>query len=478
MEIKMPSFFKFWESSKSLDRKPVTVERTNIDGIEENEDGSYFYTLSGLNNFIDRMGADVRIDMSTLIGKRKALLTCTPFASVIDKCGSMFSIGNFYVQDADGDEHNSPKNKDGKTDSLYQKYESVRKLLRQPNALQSGRQFNKQVEINLKTFGYCAIYIFRSIPSELPLAMWIIPPEIFKAELTGSLWMQSELSGIIKKAYIEWGGKQIELEEHEYFIISDANAIVSPNGDNLAYQSKIDSLTEPVSNWMAQMRARGTLIVDGGPKGIICDDSGGDIYGNSSLDSKEQDNLNSKFKKRFGIVNKLYSILVTTAKLKWVPITANTKDLMLHDEDDKCRDTIADTIGINTNLVKADSKYENQASSEKAAYQNLIIPDAENYTEALTRALNQDGVFIKLDYTHVSALQENKADSARAFSLASTAARNLYNDKILTLTEVRKELANYIDINPDEPEGKFKAGEVTNQNQQQQQNSEEDGGIE
>ena len=96
------------------------------------------------------------------------------------------------------------------------------------------------------------------------------------------------MSEIISKAYISWGGIDVVLEEGDYFIISDGQANISPNKDELKYSTVVDSLSDPVNNWIAQMSARGTLIVDGGFKGIICDNSGGDIYGNSSLSPKSK----------------------------------------------------------------------------------------------------------------------------------------------------------------------------------------------
>lgn len=40
--------------------------------------------------------------------------------------------------------------------------------------------------------------------------MWIIPPELFHLETTGNLLgIETELSGIIKKTWIDWGGEQL-----------------------------------------------------------------------------------------------------------------------------------------------------------------------------------------------------------------------------------------------------------------------------
>ena len=87
----------------------------------------------------------------------------------------------------------------------------------------------------------------------------------------------------------------------------------------------------------------------------------------------------------------------------------------------------------------------------------MIIPDSENYSEALTRAIVEEGIIIKLDYTHISCLQEDKQNSARAFFLTTSTISKLYNDGLITDIESRKEIANLIDINPDKPEGQYKS---------------------
>lgn len=75
----------------------------------------------------------------------------------------------------------------------------------------------------------------------------------------------------------------------------------------------------------------------------------------------------------------------------------------------------------------------------------------------MTRAIVEEGIIIKLDYTHISCLQEDKQNSARAFSLTTSAISKLYNDGLITDIETRKEIANLIDINPDKPEGQYKS---------------------
>ena len=432
-----------WEAKKSLSMAG------NVNSVEKDSTGNIWYLNSMYRGLSDLLkNGKPNIDMGSLPGKRLALKACIPFASVVDRCGSMFANGRFYVTDKSDNEHL------GRGDN---KYNRVRNLLNRPNPIQSGKQFNKQVEICLKTFGFCPIYILRGLRSDIPSSMWIIPPELFHIEIDRYVWTKSKTEDLVKKAWIEWNGQEINLETYEYFIVSDAIADTTHTDGRLYYNHVTDSLSPAINNWISQMMARGTLIVDGGPKGILCDDSGGDVYGNSSLNSKEAENLNKKFKEKYGIVGKLFSILVTTAKVKWVPITGNADDLKLYEEETECRNAICNAIGINPNVFVSDSTYENQKGAKRDAYQDLIMPDAENYCEALTAAIvGGEDIVIRLDYSHVSALQEDKKSAASALSLAATAIRNLYNDKILTLSESRKEMANYVDIDPDNPEGEFK----------------------
>lgn len=438
----------FWKPKKNVGLKSLSMAG-NVNAVEKDEAGNIWYmnVLSkGLRQVME--GKSEVLDMLNLVDKRRALIACTPFATVIERCGSMFSNGKFYVTDKDGNEH---------LDNEKGKYSKIRSLLKHPNPIQSGRQFNKQVEITLKTFGFCPIYTFRALRSEVPVSMWIIPPELFHVEIDPNIWKKSKLEDIVKKAWIMWGNENIHLENDEYFIVSDANADVSMSRQELSYNHVTDSLSKPINNWIAQMIARGTLIVDGGPKGVLCNNANGDIYGDSSLNPGEVDRLNENFKRKYGIVGKLFSILVTTANVKWVPITGNSEDLKLHQEDKECRNAICNALGINPNVLISDSTYDNQNGAKRDAYQDLVIPDSENYCEALTKAIARDDeIVIRLDYSHISVLQEDKKNAASALSLVSNAIRNLYNDGIITLVESRREVANYIDIDPNDPEGDYK----------------------
>lgn len=374
--------------------------------------------------------------------KRAALEVCQPFAMVMDKCGTLMKNGKLYVTDKNGNEKPA--------------YKDIVDLLKKPNVFQNEKSFLKNIEINLKTFGYCPIYLLRALSKDLPKTMTPIPPELFHLEGTGKAFSQTDIKDIIKRAYITWGNKEIELGKEEYIVIYDS--VVSypaQEGEEITFYTPVNSLSPHTRNYMAQIIGRGNLIVNGGPKGILYGNDTSEL-GNAALTEKEANDLNSKFKRKFGIVNKLYEIMVTNKKVGWVTIGSNTQQMMLHDEDKACAKDIANTVGLQPDMFSGDAKYDNKEMSERASYQDLIIPDSENIAQTLTEGICPPGAFIKIDFSHVSCLQEDISRMSTALSSASNAIKSLYDSRLITFDEGRMELSKYIDIDPEKPKGEFK----------------------
>ena len=166
--------------------------------------------------------------------------------------------------------------------------------------------------------------------------------------------------------------------------------------------------------------------------------------------------LIGKYNGKFGIVNKLYEIMVTNKKVGWINIGANTQQLMLHEEGASCLNEIANTFGLQPDMFSQGATFDNKEAAKKAAYQDLIIPDSELIAQALTYGICPEGVYIKIDFSHVSCLQEDKASNAQSLSNAATAVGNLVNWGLITPDEARLELSNYLDIDPEKPLGDYK----------------------
>lgn len=381
-------------------------------------------------------------DMSTNAGKALALRVVQPFAMVADRAGSMMRNGNYYVVDKNGNEKSS--------------YADIVNLLNKPNLLQDGKSFLKQIEVYLKVFGFCPIFCLRAVKSDLPKAMVIIPPELFHVEGNSNLFTARNYEDIVKRVYIKWGNKEIDLFEEDYILIYDSIAeYPTQDGGEITFYTPVNTISPHTRNYMSQLIGRGNLIVNGGPKGILYGDDTSET-GNAAMTKKEADEMNSSFKRKFGIVGKLYEVMVTNKKVGWINIGSNTQQLMLHEESASCVYDIANTMGLQPDLFSQGATFDNKESAKKASYQDLIIPDSELIAQALTNGICPEGVYIKIDFSHVSCLQEDKMDNAKSLSDASNAVSNLVSMGIITPDEARMELSNYIDIDPDNPKGEYK----------------------
>lgn len=429
--------------NKSLFRLNLKDMFTDATYQGQDRVGNHWYGQKWLTSlFADKSIYQTDFDMSTNEGKALALQVVQPFAMVADRIGSMMRNGKYYVVD--------------KNDNERPRYKDIEALLAKPNLMQDGKSFLKQLEIYLKVYGFCPVFCLRATKRDLPKAMIAIPPQMFHIEGKGNIFSAQIKEDIVKRAYIKWGNGEINLFEEDYILIYDSIAnYPQQEGDEISFYTPVDTLSPHTRNYMSQLIGRGNLIVNGGPKGILYGDDTSDT-GNAALTPKEADELNKSFKRKFGIVNKLYEVMVTNKKVGWINIGANTQQLMLHEEGNSCLNEICNTFGLQPDMFSQGATFDNKEAAKKAAYQDLIIPDSELIAQALTSGICPEGVFIKIDFSHVSCLQEDKAANAQSLSNAANAVGNLVNWGLITPDEARMELSNYIDIDPEKPLGEYK----------------------
>lgn len=420
--------------------------------------GNHLYGMKWITSlFADKSIYTTDFNMSTNEGKALALKVVQPFGMVADRIGSMMRNGKYYVVD--------------KNDNERPRYKDIEALLAKPNLMQDGKSFLKQVEIMLKVYGFCPIFCLRATRSDLPKAMVVIPPELFHIEGKAELFNAQKKEDIIKRAYIKWGNGEIELYDEDYILIYDSIAnYPQQDGGEITFYTPVDTLSPHTRNYMSQLIGRGNLIVNGGPKGILYGDDTSDT-GNAALTPKEAEELNKNFKRKFGIVGKLYEVMVTNKKVGWINVGANTQQLMLHEEGASCLNEICNTFGLQPDMFSQGATFDNKEAAKKAAYQDLIIPDSELIAQALTNGICPEGVFIKIDFSHVSCLQEDKAANAQSLSNAANAVGNLVNWGLITPDEARMELSNYLDIDPEKPLGEYKqAADVEPKKEEEEEN--------
>lgn len=402
--------------------------RGNVRAVEQDVAGNILYLSDA---FYSR---DVSIyNMAEPSDKGKAASACTPLSTVLDKLGMMIQRGQLYITDDEGNED---------------KFQAFKDALLYPNPLQTFSAFIRDIEICLRLYGFCPISVMRGLPTLPFKSMWVIDPAIFHLKGTGKIYKQFEIDEIVKEASYQWNGQKVVLQPDEYLIIQNGRISYNQASGDITFSSSTDALSVPVNNWIAAMSATHTLVQNGGPKGVLYNDYQ-DAMGNNPMTESEKREIHKQFNEKYGIVKGKSPIFISPKKLGWLPMDYNAEQLKLGDIDDRCTAKICNAFGLNANLF-TDAKYDNQESAKKAAYQDVIIPDAKVISEAITRAILPEGAHMELDFSDVECLQKSKKDEAQTLRTASGAIKELLAEGIISFEEARKEIANYIDIDPDE----------------------------
>lgn len=310
-----------------------------------------------------------------------------PLNVVISRIGQMFSNGKWKLYDSNGVE--------------IEKSE-ILQVLNNPNVLQSGSDLLFQSSLSQDIYGNS--YIYKNIGlGGVPKQLWVIPE--LEPKTTGKIYKQTELSEIIRHYELNEANVNERYEVDEIILMkgNDSGAIYG--------ESKIKTLIPQISNIYQAYNSRNVLITERGGIGFVTIDGGTDGK-TIPLNAKEKKEAERKWEKNYGINKGQRKTAFSSVPLKFVPTNIPTKDLMLFEEVKDDLSVICDVYGYNIQLLSNDkgATFTNAKEYEKQVYQNTIIPRAQKYASRLTKEfkLNEKGQYLKLDYSHVQALQENE----------------------------------------------------------------------
>lgn len=89
---------------------------------------------------------------------------------------------------------------------------------------------------------------------------------------------------------------------------------------------------------------------------------------------------------------------------------------------------IAGAYSIPSMLVprKEASTYDNQASSERGVYSNIVIPEAKAFVRDMTQFLGLDrsGMYLDVDYSDVDVLQAGNKERQETMEITSRKCRD------------------------------------------------------
>lgn len=416
----------YWKNLKQS-AKNLAIQALNLRAVPLTAQGDELFYIFG--------SSATGFSFSEGLQYVKAIEECPPLAAVLFRMGQAASNGKVWVlKDGSEDESDTP----------YAK--NLKKLFKKPNVLQSWKQFYAQVNVYKRLFGFCPILVV--LPDGFKdkayaSAMWCVPPWFTDIKLTNRYLYQEKLSDLIEWMKFRYNGKTTDLPLDNIILIKDFTpALCTP----ILPESRAKSLKWPIANIIASLRSNNSIIKRKGGIGILSS-NGKDAIGAIPIKPDEKKEVQDSLAKQYGLHEEQSQVIITTASLNWQAMTFDAKQLMLHETIDKGTNIICDVYGWNSKLFSSgdNATLNNQSNSEKAVYQNTIIPESESDFESFNEWFQtaEKGICIDVDYSHLPILQENIKEQADADYVNNQSLQIQFNADLITmnqwLTEIGKD---------------------------------------
>jgi phage portal protein BeeE len=365
-------------------------------------------------SFILNRKTPILIDTEDLM----SVYLCIPhLRNVIDKKAEMFKNMELRVRNT-------------RTGELEEDNE-ILALLKQPNVLQIQEQFFEQYSILKDIYANAFIYLLRGSSLSDPVALWNLPAGEMEIIPTGKIFQQTELKNIIEKfqlTYSDGDKKEFPIEDVIY---------IAQGASNRYYvgESKILSLRLPISNIEGALKTRNVIINDKGAIGILSS-QGKDSDGGIPLDAKEKERLEKHYRSKYGLGDDQNKIIMTTADVKWNPISYPTKDLLLFEEIEDDFAAICGAYGMARDIFPSTkgATFENQKQAYVQTYQNTIQPEADLLMRMLSDrlGLTDQGLKLEADYSWLPVMQADKQSEEAANKSKAETLSIMLKDGVIT----------------------------------------------
>ena len=413
---------------------------------------NFIERFAGLFNSNPKQARKAYFEQRTLIDINKGQLfidTRVPYElynsipqlrAPIDKLAAMFANGKFKMQKIGNPE-------------LIELNSDVAKLLENPNVLQGQNPFLKQYLTQLIVYGNQFIYKNQASRLAVPNSLLNISSAMVKPVLTGKLFDQVSIDGIVKNyEYTENGIlKTFETNQILWSKISDLD-------NNLIGHSPLKAMKYPLSNTVAALQYLNVISSEKGAIGVLSSQSK-DAMGALPMTDEEKLELERTYRADNGIEDNQKKIHITTGSVTWAPMSYPTKDLLLLEQIDANFLTILHVLGANPNLF-VNSTYENLKHGLIMTHNDTIVPYADGFTQALGEFIGiTKGYRLVLDYTHLPYLQTDKKQEAETIKIISDSLTELVNAGIVSNEVAQSIIANTLNTTVEELQ--FKGNPLT-----------------
>ena len=174
---------------------------TNINSIEKNANGQYFF---GIN-----ISANIH-DTDNITGQLQSYNECAPLSGIIQRKARAINNGKVFLMDDKGKESNVALAND------------LRKLLAKPNALQTWPELMNMLYTMLSVFGECFVFALKAEGFKNTKSLWVIPNWLITVETSGKMFLQTDVNQIITGYKVNLQGESTSLKTDDVIHIKDS----------------------------------------------------------------------------------------------------------------------------------------------------------------------------------------------------------------------------------------------------------------
>jgi hypothetical protein len=352
--------------------------------------------------------------------------------AVINKRAECFSNAMPYIVDSS---NNEPQDLAARR---------VRGLFDSPSALMSFQQLYRITDVYRMLYGYCVWFTPRIEEGSLPSSLLLIPPDKLSIEVDPS---HSILTNQLPKVKVRISGQDTRIPLDDLIIFNDIKT--GFGGHPLLAQSRMTALCDEVNLLGDISEAQSAIIKHRGALGVLTRDPRDEKAPGVFEENKKK--IQEEYR-HYGLSHEQWKIIITSAPLRWIPLTMNIGDLKLIELEEAAAKKVCSVYDIPYELfpLSGNSTFENRKQAKLELYQDHILPTSAGDAELITKKLGLKAVKVSFDYSHLPVFQEDQAAKASTITAISTAIATLMGNGTITKAEARTELSAYMDINPSE----------------------------
>lgn len=368
------------------------------------------------------------IDTSTPEGQAIAFASCSILTSIVTKKVSAMGGARYWVQDAEGNDVNSP---------------DVLERMQKPNKYQTLPEFVCMIEFFSQIFGKAYIVRIAPVGFEDQFELYVVP----------NLMVTENESVIVGASFAPYAdiedytvsldsGYQITVSKEDMFVVNDVTYSLNRMGGAV---SRLESLRYPINTFISSYDAVNELLVNRGMLGIISlmsdDPTTTMAIPQTKKDKQElEESLN-----KYGVLKGRLKYAITAFKASYVPISSTISDLGLTDIQRNCKKDIAYTYQVPSILLDVEgSTYSNLGEAKLEFYTNDIIPSARNIMSVLNRIYGNEEFAINPFFDHLELFQDAKRQQAAGMVSLVSALNQAVQTGLMSMTEAQNELQKYI----------------------------------